>query len=82
MQNGMFQPAVGPIRVPHCPPSDPSAVDWGRLPCAAPARLQARFSLHTAHTCAYLSTATGFNISQVVDAVNGANAKIRVADID
>jgi len=82
MQNGMFQPAVGPIRVPHRPPSDPSAVDWGRLSCAAPARLQARFSLHAAHTRAYLSTVTEFNISQVVDAVKSANTKIRVADFD
>ena len=80
MQNRMFQPGIGPIRVPHCLSSDPSALDWGS--CAALARLQARFSLHAAHPCAYLSPATEFNISQVVDAVKGANAKIRVADFD
>ena len=35
MQNRVFQPGIGPIRVPHCLSSDPSAVLWGELPCAA-----------------------------------------------
>lgn len=35
MQNGVLQPGVGSIRVPHYLPADPSAVLWGRLPCAA-----------------------------------------------
>ena len=49
---------------------------------AAIALLQARFSLDAAHAYAYLSTATDFNISQVVDIVKGVHAKIRVADFD
>ena len=35
MQNGVLQPGVGEIRAPHYLPADPSAVLWGRLPCAA-----------------------------------------------
>ena len=49
---------------------------------AAIALLQARFSLDAAHAYAYLSAATDFNISQVVDIVKGVHAKIRVADFD
>ena len=49
---------------------------------AASALVQAKFSCDAAHAQAYPSAATNFNISQVVDAVKGANAKIRVADFD
>ncbi|MBC7401583.1 MAG: acetamidase/formamidase family protein [Microbacteriaceae bacterium] len=49
---------------------------------AAIVLLQARFSLDAAHAYAYLSAATDFNISQVVDIVKGVHAKIRVADFD
>ena len=42
--------------------------------------LQARFALDAAHAYAYLSAATDFNISQVVDLVKGVHARIRVAD--
>lgn len=49
---------------------------------AAIALVQARFSLDAAHAYAYLSAATDFNISQVVDIVKGVHAKIRVADFD
>ena len=49
---------------------------------AATAHVQARFSLDAAHALTYLSAATNFNISQVVDIVKGVHAKIRVADCD
>ena len=49
---------------------------------AATAQVQAKFSLGAAHALAYLSAATNFNISQVVDIVKGVHAKIRVADCD
>ena len=47
---------------------------------AAIALLQARFGMDAAHAYAYLSAATDFNISQVVDLVKGVHARIRVAD--
>jgi acetamidase/formamidase len=49
---------------------------------AAIALLQARFGMDAAHAYAYLSAATDFNISQVVDIVTGVHARIRVADFD
>jgi acetamidase/formamidase len=42
--------------------------------------LQARFGMDAAHAYAYLSAATDFDISQVVDLVKGVHARIRVAD--
>ena len=42
--------------------------------------LQARFGMDAEHAYAYLSAATDFNISQVVDIVTGVHAKIRVSD--
>jgi acetamidase/formamidase len=47
---------------------------------AAVALLQARFGMDSEHALAYLSAATDFNISQVVDLVTGVHARIRVAD--
>jgi acetamidase/formamidase len=47
---------------------------------AAIALLQARFGMDAAHAYAYLSAATDFNISQVVDLVKGVHARIRTAD--
>jgi acetamidase/formamidase len=47
---------------------------------AAIAVLQARFGMAPAHAYAYLSAATDFNISQVVDLVKGVHARIRVED--
>ncbi|CAN5172846.1 acetamidase/formamidase family protein [soil metagenome] len=47
---------------------------------AAIALLTARFGMDAAHAYAYLSAATDFNISQVVDLVKGVHARIRVAD--
>jgi acetamidase/formamidase len=47
---------------------------------AAIALLQARFGMDPAHALAYLSAATDFNVSQVVDLVTGVHARIRVAD--
>ena len=47
---------------------------------AAIALLQARYAMDAAHAYAYLSAATDFNISQVVDLVKGVHARIRKAD--
>ena len=47
---------------------------------ASVALLQARFGMEAAHALAYLSAATDFNVSQVVDLVTGVHARIRVAD--
>jgi acetamidase/formamidase len=49
---------------------------------AAIALLEARFGMDAEHAYAYLSAATDFNISQVVDIVKGVHAKIRVADFE
>ncbi|MTD14303.1 acetamidase [Nakamurella sp. YIM 132087] len=47
---------------------------------AAIALLQARFGMDAVHAYAYLSAATDFDISQVVDIVKGVHARIRVED--
>ena len=47
---------------------------------AAIALLEVRFGMDAEHAYAYLSAATDFNISQVVDLVKGVHARIRVAD--
>ena len=47
---------------------------------AAIALLQARFGMDAHLAYAYLSAATDFNISQVVDIVKGVHARIRVSD--
>jgi acetamidase/formamidase len=47
---------------------------------AAIALLQARFGMDAAHAYAYLSAATDFDISQVVDVVKGVHARIRKGD--
>ena len=47
---------------------------------AAIALLQARYAMDAQHAYAYLSAATDFNISQVVDLVKGVHARIRKAD--
>ncbi|RIX26421.1 acetamidase/formamidase family protein [Amnibacterium setariae] len=44
--------------------------------------LHARFGMDRSNALAYLSAATDFDISQVVDLVKGVHAKIRVADFD
>lgn len=44
------------------------------------ALLQARWGLDPEHAYAYLSAATDFNISQVVDIVKGVHARVRVGD--
>ena len=46
----------------------------------AVALLQARYGMDPAHAYAYLSAATDFDISQVVDVVKGVHARIRKAD--
>lgn len=47
---------------------------------AAIALLQARYGMDPRHAYAYLSAATDFDISQVVDIVQGVHARIRKAD--
>lgn len=47
---------------------------------AAIALLQARFAMDPRHAYAYLSAATDFDISQVVDVVKGVHARIRKSD--
>lgn len=47
---------------------------------AAVALLQARFGMDPRYAYAYLSAATNFDISQVVDVVKGVHARIRKAD--
>ncbi|WP_022882524.1 acetamidase/formamidase family protein [Gryllotalpicola ginsengisoli] len=47
---------------------------------AAIALLEARYGMDRAHALAYLSAATDFDISQVVDRVTGVHARIRKAD--
>ena len=49
---------------------------------AAITLLGARFGMDPEHALAYLSAATDFNISQVVDRVTGVHARIRVADFE
>ena len=45
------------------------------------ALLQARYGMDAHLAYAYLSAATDFNISQVVDLVTGVHARIRVSDV-
>ena len=47
---------------------------------AAIALLQARYGMDPRHAYAYLSAATDFDISQVVDLVKGVHARIRTSD--
>jgi acetamidase/formamidase len=47
---------------------------------AAIALLQARYEMDAEHAYAYLSAATDFDISQVVDVVKGVHGRIRKAD--
>jgi len=49
---------------------------------AAIALLRARYGFDAEHAYAYLSAATDFNISQVVDLVKGVHARIRKADFE
>lgn len=44
--------------------------------------LHARYGMDRSHALAYLSVATDFDISQVVDLVKGVHARIRIADFD
>ncbi len=49
---------------------------------AAIALIQARWGLDAQHAYAYLSAATDFNISQVVDLVKGVHARVRKSDFE
>lgn len=44
--------------------------------------LVARYGMDRAHALAYLSAATDFDVSQVVDRVTGVHARIRIADLE
>lgn len=44
--------------------------------------LHARYGMDRANALAYLSAATDFDISQVVDLVKGVHARIRIADLE
>jgi len=46
----------------------------------AVALLEARYGMHPAQALAYLSAATDFDVSQVVDVVKGVHARIRKSD--
>lgn len=58
-------------------PTSPETAYWGR---AAVALLGLRYGMSPPHAYAYLSAATDFDISQVVDVVKGVHARIRKAD--
>jgi acetamidase/formamidase len=49
---------------------------------AAIALLRARYAMDAEHAYAYLSAATDFNISQVVDLVKGVHARVRKSDFE
>jgi acetamidase/formamidase len=49
---------------------------------AAIALLRARYGMDAEHAYAYLSAATDFSISQVVDLVKGVHARVRKADFE
>ena len=49
---------------------------------AAIALLRARYGMDDEHAYAYLSAATDFNISQVVDIVKGVHARVRKSDFE
>jgi len=80
-----FGAIVGPLAETHeylIPTGMSPDLDEAVQNCvrAAIGLLQARFDMDAAHAYAYLSAATDFDISQVVDLVKGVHARIRVAD--
>ncbi|MBO3083170.1 acetamidase/formamidase family protein [Cellulomonas fengjieae] len=82
-----FGPFVGPlVRTPEYLVPTGLDADLGEAvrKCvrAALALLEARWGLDEHLAYAYLSAATDIDISQVVDQVCGAHARIRVADLD
>ncbi|MFS0702194.1 acetamidase/formamidase family protein [Cellulomonas sp. 179-A 4D5 NHS] len=82
-----FGPLDGPLgqTAEHLVPTglDPDLdVAVARCVRAAISLLVARFGMDPEHAYAYLSAATDFDISQVVDRVKGVHARIRVADLE
>ena len=80
-----FGELVGPLAETHeflVPTGMDADLDVAMQDCvrAAIALLMARYGMDAAHAYAYLSAATDFNISQVVDLVKGVHARIRKAD--
>jgi acetamidase/formamidase len=82
---GMFGGAQGPVvRTPEylVPTGMDVDLDEAVAKCARHAieLLSASFGMDRALAYAYLSAATDFDISQVVDVVKGVHARIRLAD--
>lgn len=80
-----FGDIVGPLAETHeflVPTGLDEDLDLAVQDCvrAAIALLTARYAMDPAQAYAYLSAATDFNISQVVDIVKGVHARIRKAD--
>lgn len=80
-----FGELAGPLAETHeflVPTGMDADLDVAMQDCvrAAIALLRARYGMDAAHAYAYLSAATDFNISQVVDLVKGVHARIRKAD--
>ena len=82
-----FGELVGPLAETHehlVPTGMDPDLDEAVRACvrAAIALLRARWGMDETLAYAYLSAATDFDISQVVDLVTGVHARIRVADFD
>lgn len=82
---GLFGDQVGPLAETNeflIPTGMDEDLDVAVQNCVrnALALLQARWGLDAEHAYAYLSAATDFNISQVVDIVKGVHARVRIAD--
>lgn len=82
-----FGEVTGPlVQTPDflCPTGLDEDLDVAVQHCvrAAIELLHARFGMDRPNALAYLSAATDFDISQVVDLVKGVHARIRVADFD
>lgn len=83
----LFGPLAGPLvrTAEHLVPTGLDVdLDEALRRCvrAALDLLQARFGMDRAHALAYLSAATDFDVSQVVDRVTGVHARIRLADLE
>ncbi len=80
-----FGDLVGPLAETHeflIPTGLDEDLDLAMKNCvrAAVGLLQARYGMDPSYAYAYLSAATNFDISQVVDVVKGVHARIRKAD--
>jgi acetamidase/formamidase len=83
----LFGEIAGPLAETHeflVPTGMDADLDLAVQNCvrAAISLLQARYGMDAAHAYAYLSAATDFNISQVVDLVKGVHARVRKSDFE